>query len=255
MNLFQNFYQKPLQLLCTALFISISLHVPVMADTDNRHAINLPPSANLIYVIKAKQSGIPLSGEASVNWQLNEKKYSIVTETRAMLVGKILDASSIGNIDDYGLAPDKFVEKRFRKNESTTRFERSTANKVISFSESSEQYPIKGGEQDRTSATWQLVAIARAAGEKFKAGSEWKMFVAGRRDAEPWTFKVIQKETINTALGELATIHIIKAPPPDSKDQQLELWLAPAMEWYPVRLRFSDADGDYVEQSIGQIKK
>ncbi|MCU6435016.1 DUF3108 domain-containing protein [Undibacterium sp. Jales W-56] len=255
MKLFQTSRIKTGPMVCTALLLSIGLNAACMADTDNKHAINLPPSANLIYTIKARQSGIPLSGEASVNWQLSEKKYSIVTETRAMLVGKILDASSTGTVDNYGLAPDKFVEKRFRKNESITRFERSGANKLISFSESTEQYPITGGEQDRTSATWQLVAMARAAGEKFKAGSEWKMFVAGRRDAEPWTFKVIQKESISTALGEFATIHIIKAPPPDSKDQQLELWLAPAMEWYPVRLRFSDADGDYVEQSIGQIKK
>jgi hypothetical protein len=53
---------------------------------------------------------------------------------------------------------------------------------------------LKGGEQDRTSATWQLIAYARAAGDKFKPGSEWKMFVAGRRDAEPWSFKVLATE-------------------------------------------------------------
>lgn len=81
------------------------------------------------------------------------------------------------------------------------------------------------------------------------------MFVAGRRDAETWTFKVMQNESLSTALGQLDTVHIIKAPPPDSKDQQVELWLAPSLEWYPVRVRFSDADGDFVEQMIGQIKK
>lgn len=222
-----------------------------------------PPSAELHYSIKAKQKGIPVSGEANVKWQLanvnsantanSKQSYSVMTETRVMLFGKILDASSYGNIDEYGLAPDKFVEKRFGKAESVTRFDR--IKKTIQFTESAETYPIKGGEQDRTSATWQLVALARASADKFIAGSEWKMFVAGRRDAEPWSFKVAGTEDLATPLGELATIHIIKAPPPDSKGQQLEIWLAPKLDWYPVRLKFSDADGDQVDQLISSMRK
>jgi len=219
----------------------------------NKTAFNLPPAAELSYTIKAKQSGIPLGGAATVKWEISEKKYSIVTETRAMLVGKIMDASSQGAIDDYGLAPDKFVEKRFGKPATTTSFERDS--KTLRFTASAETYTLKGGEQDRTSASWQLISIARAAGDNFKAGTEWKMFVAGRRDGDPWTFKVIGPATIKTPMGELAVIHVSKAPPADSKDQQLELWLAPGMEWYPVRLKFSDADGDFVDQVLESVKK
>ncbi len=158
----------------------------------SKTAFQLPPAAELQYSIKAKQSGISLGGSASVKWLVNNHNYQILTETRAMLFGKILDASSVGNIDDFGLAPDKFIEKRFGKPATTTGFNRDS--KTISFTASAETYVIKGGEQDRTSATWQLVAQARAAGEKFKPGSEWKMFVAGRRDAEEWTFKVVASE-------------------------------------------------------------
>ena len=219
--------------------------------------INPPPSAELRYTIKAKQKGIPVSGEANVKWQLggnnDTQSYSVVTETRVILFGKILDASSFGRIDIHGLAPDKFVEKRFGKTESITRFDRGS--KTINFTESSQTYSIKGGEQDRTSASWQLVILARAAPDKFIAGSEWKMFVAGRRDAEDWSFKVAGTETVVTPLGEFSAVHFIKAPPPDSKDQQLEIWLAPKLEWYPVRLKFSDADGDNVDQLLGSVKK
>lgn len=241
------------------IFLATSLFLYSTAQANQAHTP--PPSAELHYLIKAKQKGIPVSGEAKVKWQLGEKSgeekgkqsYSVITETRVMLFGKILDASSYGSIDEQGLLPDKFVEKRFGKRESVTRFDR--INKSIQFTDSSQTYPLKGGEQDRTSATWQLIALARATPEKFIAGSEWKMFVAGRRDAEPWSFKVAGLENLSTTLGELATIHIIKAPPPDSKDQQLEIWLAPKLEWYPVRLKFSDADGDVVDQMIDAIKK
>lgn len=252
---------SPILLPLIRLCILSSIAVTSFAQTIN--SINPPPSAELQYNIKAKQKGIPVSGEAIVKWQLgstntanstnNKQSYSVITETRVMLIGKLLDASSFGNIDEFGLAPDKFVEKRFGKAASTTRFDRNS--KTMHFTESTETYPIKGGEQDRTSATWQLVTLARAAVDKFVAGSEWKMFVAGRRDAETWSFKVAGTETLSTPLGELATVHIIKAPPPDSKDQQLEIWLAPKLDWYPVRLRFSDADGDHVDQLISSIRK
>jgi len=238
------------------LLLSLSISGQSLAQTQEaavKYATKLPPSAELQYSIKAKQSGLPLSGSASVKWQLAEKKYSIVTETHAMLVGKILDASSNGNIDDYGLAPDKFVEKRFRKPATTTSFERDS--KTLRFSASAETYVLKGGEQDRTSASWQLIAIARAAGDAFKAGTEWKMLVAGRRDADPWTFKVVGSENIKTPMGDMVAVHVSKAPPADSKDQQLDLWLAPGLEWYPVRLKFSDADGDYVDQVLESLKK
>ncbi len=219
--------------------------------------INLAPSAELHYAIKAKQKGIPVSGDASVKWQLSSlndtQSYSVITETRVILFGKILDASSFGHIDSHGLAPDKFVEKRFGKSESTTRFDHST--KTIRFTESTQTYTIKGGEQDRTSATWQLVALARTAADKFVPGSEWKMFVAGRRDAEDWSFKVTGVEKVVTPMGEFSAVHFIKAPPPDSKDQQLEIWLAPKLDWYPVRLKFSDADGDNVDQMLDSIRK
>jgi hypothetical protein len=244
--------------LLTAIAISISTASLAAAAPANEAAVKsafkLPPSAELQYSIRARQSGLPLSGSAFVRWQIgSDQKYSIVTETRAMLVGKILDASSQGNIDEYGLAPEKFIEKRFNKPATTTSFERD--GKTLRFSASAETYALKGGEQDRTSASWQLIAIARAAGDNFKPGSEWKMFVAGRRDADPWTFKVIGPTNIKTPMGDLAVIHISKAPPADSKDQQLELWLAPSLEWYPVRLKFSDADGDFVDQVLESIKK
>jgi hypothetical protein len=214
---------------------------------------NLPPSAELSYSIKARQSGMAIDGDATVSWNVAANKYSVTTETRAMMVGKILDARSEGAIDQYGLAPVQFTEKRFRKDPTSTSFSRG--DKLIRFSESAATYPIVGGEQDRTSAIWQLIAVARAAPAKFKVGSDWTFFVAGRRDAEPWSFKVVKQESIQTPLGQLAAVHIVKAPPPDSTDQQVDIWLAPSLEWYPVRLRYTDADGDFVEQFLEKISK
>ena len=229
---------------------------PAMADAPVDHPVikrpyKLAPSADLVYSIKAKQRGIALSGESVSNWRVGDGKYSLLAETKAALFGKILEQRSEGTVDDYGLAPTQFVEKRFRKEAATTTFKRDS--KTIVFSEGDDSYPLKGGEQDRNSTVWQLVSVARAAPEKFTPGSEWSFFVAGRHDAEPWTFKVVKQETVATGQGLVEAVHLVKAPPPDKKGQQVDLWLAPSLEWYPVKVTFADEDGDYVEQTLQKV--
>lgn len=221
--------------------------------TATKYKLNLPPSADLAYSIRAKQSGLTLDGTTVLRWHTSGDRFSIDTETKAALVGKILDAHSEGTIGEYGLAPTVFTEKRFRRPQTTTTFDRQA--KTISFTKSDQTYPIKGGEQDRSSAIWQLAAVARGAPAKFKPGSVWNFFVAGQRDAELWAFKVVKQEQLKTPLGDLNTFRVVRLPPPDSKGQKLEIWFAPSMEWYPVRLRFTEEENEYIEQTLQNVSK
>lgn len=234
----------PLALLWCSL-----LGAPAAAAT--KYKTNLPPSAELTYTIKAKQKGIPVDGEGVMRWKAGEGKFSATNEARAMLIGKILDTKSEGTIDAWGLAPATFTEKRFRRDATTTSFDRSS--NTIRFSTSEETHPLTGGEQDRSSAIWQLISIARAAPARFKPGSTWSFVVAGSRHADPWTFKVVKRDKLATPLGEMNALHIVRMPREGAKDQQLDIWLAPSLEWYPVRLRFSDDNGDFIEQTLQKI--
>ncbi|QRX83946.1 DUF3108 domain-containing protein [Glaciimonas sp. PAMC28666] len=240
-----------------ALLCSASIHVfAATADhISTKRSFNLPPSAELNYAIRARQSGLSINGDAVVKWQTDGHDYSVEATTRAMILGKILEAKSDGKIDDYGLSPTQFTDKRFHKNSTTTTFNRDTNGGTITFSPSDASYPIIGGEQDRTSIVWQLVAVARAAKKQFKPGSDWVFFVAGQRDAEPWTFKVINQEKITTGMGEVEAIHIFREPPPDATEQRLDIWLAPSLEWYPIRIRFTDPNNDFVDQTLDKITK
>jgi outer membrane lipoprotein-sorting protein len=79
--------------------------------------------------------------------------------------------------------------------------------------------------------------------------------VAGRRDADVWTFRVIKPETVQTGIGTVDAIHLIRLAPPDSKEQTLDIWLAPSKEWYPVRIRFTDNDDEFVDQTLQNITR
>lgn len=215
--------------------------------------VNLPPSVELSYAVKVSMSGLQLSGEAHLQWQAAHEKYQITTDTRSPLFGKILESSSQGSLSEQGLVPLRFNEKRVRRDATSTSFDRLT--NTIRFNTSSQTYPITGGEQDRSSILWQLIALIRAEPRLFVEGSDWTFFVAGQRDAQPWTFRVGAPETIRSPFGDLATVRIRKLPPPDQQGQQIDIWLAPALEWYPVRLRTTEADGDAFEQTLISMTK
>ena len=238
--------------MCAAL-LSGAHSVPAGAQDHPsvKHEVDIPPSADLAYAIKAAQKGITLTGEALVTWRSGGGKYSVANSSRAQLLGKILENRSEGTVDTYGLAPQQFNEKRFRKEATLATFDR--AAKSLSFNSGKKTYPLVGGEQDRASVQWQLAAVARAAPEKLVPGAELRFFVAGRKDAESWVFKVARREKVSTPMGEMDALHLVKAPPSDDKGQKLDIWLAPAREYYPVKLRFEDDEGEYEEQVISSI--
>jgi len=218
-----------------------------------KRATSLPPAADLTYVVKGSSHGIPLMGSGTISWSHGDGQYALRTEARSGLFGKVLEQRSEGLLDEYGLAPVTYYEKRIRKDPTTTSFDRSARR--IEFDDGKSSHPIRGGEQDRSSVTWQLALLARAAPDKFAPGSEWTFFVAGRRDGAPWTFRVVGSETMESgALGELKVLHLARKPVAGN-DQDVDVWLAPGLEWYPARILFKEDNGDSFEQVLEKVNR
>src|SRR3546814_7626780 len=89
-------------LTCVLTVMLVISHAPAIAKTPTRnsgentakHTIQPPPSVDLDYTIKAQQKGLSLTGDASVQWRASKDQYSMTSETRAMLLGKILETKS-----------------------------------------------------------------------------------------------------------------------------------------------------------------
>ncbi|MFT5959733.1 MAG: hypothetical protein ACI8WM_000035 [Burkholderiaceae bacterium] len=209
-----------------------------------------PPSAEVKYDVQALRDGKTVYGSGKIGWRRSEDNYLINGEA-SVLFFTVLSFQSLGSIGSQGLSPLKYSEKRFRKAETNTHFQQ--ANKVISFSSSTATYPRAGGEQDRASIVWQLAAIGRGDAAQFTAGAELDIFVAGVRDAETWHIRVVGEETLALGGDQLVTWHFLRKPRPGSYDTQVEFWLAPAHDWYPVRLRQTETNGDTLDMSMSSI--
>lgn len=215
-----------------------------------RYKTNPPPSATLNYKVEALYKNHTVEGHGAIDWNLSANRYRIHGEAGA-LIFTLLNFSSEGDIDNFGIAPELYVEKR--RAQTNTHFNRE--RNTISFSASTLSYPRQGGEQDRASVVWQLASIGRGDAEKFIAGAEIDIFVAGVRNAETWRMRIVGIEEIDTGLGKTQVWHIARLPQPDSYEEKLDIWLAPQRDWYPVRLRYTQNNGDYIDMMLVELNK
>lgn len=225
---------------------------PASGDTpDKSYRVSLLPSARLDYEVEALRDGQKMYGRGKISWQSDGKHFTIDGEA-GFLFFTVLSFKSSGVVDDFGISPVLYNEKRFRKSETNTHFHRE--RNLISFSASTLSYPRKGGEQDRASIIWQLAGIGRGDGEKFVAGEEIDFFVAGVRDAETWRIHILGEEEIDTNEGKMKAWHVVRLPRPGSYDQKIDIWLAPQQGWYPVKLRYTENSGDYLDMSLSTLE-
>lgn len=216
-----------------------------------RYAVSPPPPAALKYDVQALREGQKVYGSGTIRWQTDGNSYRVSGEA-GVLFFTVLNFSSEGLLDADGIAPVLYTEKRFRKAATNTHFQRERNS--ISFSASTASYPRHGGEQDRASVIWQLAGIGRGDSARFAPGAEIDLFVAGVRDAETWRIRVIGQESIALPAGATVAWHVLRVPRAGSFEQQLDIWLDPQREWYPVRLRYTDNNGDYLDMAASEIQ-
>lgn len=216
-----------------------------------RYATAPPPSVMLKYdVQKVPREGNPTYGRGTITWRTDGTRYTIDGEAGVLFI-TALTFRSEGNFDAAGVAPERYHEKRWRKPETNTHFHRE--RNTISFSASTLSYPRRGGEQDRASIVWQLAAIGRGDGTAFAPDADIDVFVAGTRNGEVWNIRVIGLEDIKVAGTTTSAWHVRRAPRAGSYDQALDIWLAPQLDWYPVKLRYTERNGDYLDMILSDM--
>lgn len=222
----------------------------VVQQITSRYAATPPPSVILKYDVEALRKGSMVYGSGKIHWDTDGQTYAIHGEA-GVLFFSLLDFESQGIIDEHGVSPVLYTQKRFRKSATNTHFHRE--RNLISFSASTLSYPRLGGEQDRASLIWQLAAIGYADPAQFFPGGDFSLLVAGVRDLQNWEIKVLTQEEVETGAGKLMAWRVARIPPHGSYEQKLDIWLAPELGWYPVKLRHTDYNGEYLDMILSDF--
>ena len=199
----------------------------------------VPGSVVVRYKVDANK--FPYNLNAELHWQQNGDDY----ETRLVFsaFGQSRTQTSQGKVTPQGLAPIRFSDK-FRT-EVAAHFERDKGK--VTFSANTPDVALLPGAQDRLSILAQLAAMIASNPVRFTPTTTIAIQTIGPRDADIWLFTVGERETLALPGGEQATLKLVRSPRKEF-DQKVELWLAPALGYLPVRIRITEAQGDFIDQ-------
>ncbi|WP_229257549.1 DUF3108 domain-containing protein [Duganella callida] len=234
-----------------------SAAVPVDAPRQGgrRYKVNLPPSASFdVHVDRVDADGTKWTGSATMSWHTDGSHYTASVQAGvSLLIARInlLSLRSEGTIDDYGIAPATFTEKRARRSETATHFNRDAG--TITFSASEASYPLLVGAQDKATVPFQLGGIGRADVNQF--GSDIDIQVGEDKEATIFRFQLVGEDEIETDMGKVVTWHLTRPPKPGTYSSRLDIWLAPGLNWYPIRIRNTEASGALTTQTITKMKE
>ncbi len=102
---------------------------------------------------------------------------------------------------------------------------------------------------------WQLAGIGRATPELFKPDAELSIFVAAVRDADIWQVRVIGQEEVRFAGKTYLAWHLQRRPRAGVYDKTLDIWFAPQLEWFPVRVLQTETDGKTYDFTLDEFER
>lgn len=213
------------------------------AQAQSLDTVQLPPAVRLLYDGHGEERGfIKYTGSGEMVWEPDGAQYKARLEISTWGV-RVRTWTSKGTLNAAGLAPLRFGDKP-RGAELATHFQRD--KNIISFSANNPDVPLQTGAQDKLSALLQLSAMVAGAPDRYAPGTTIRFQAADAHRAEPWNFRVGTTEPLDLPGGALAGLKLSKAPTVEF-DQSIEVWLAPDMHYLPVRLRITEANGDFVD--------
>jgi hypothetical protein len=205
--------------------------------------VALPGSATLEFEARGQVKGFQYSAGAELRWKHDGQYYEARQSISMFLMGERSQTSE-GLVTPHGLQPLSFTD-RGRKTQSA-RFD--VAQGKASFSDGTPGAPISDGVQDRLSVFLQLSALLAADPKRYPQGTVIELTTSSARAAARWRFAVGPGETLELPAGSVEALRLDKLPDPQGKsDQQGALWLAPSMQYLPVRIRLNQGQADYVD--------
>ncbi|MDM0051343.1 DUF3108 domain-containing protein [Variovorax sp. J22R115] len=207
--------------------------------------LHIPGSVRLAFAATAQVGTTPMSGVfGELVWMQDAEHYD-ARLSLTFLFKTLRRWTSTGAIGKTGIEPLRFSDTR--KTEVASHFARDQG--LVIFSNNTPSVMLLAGAQDRLSVLLQLGALLAGDPLRYPPGSVIAVQTVGPRDAEIWTFNVGEEEQLSVPAGNF-TVRKLTRNPRLPFDDKVEVWLSPELAYLPVRLRLTQAGGDFVEMQL-----
>lgn len=219
---------------------------PEAAAGVHRRVRNLPERLTLVYAVRTGETGFEV-GEAIYTWRVMGERYALtsIAETRGLAAlfsdARIQQASS-GRIGPRGLMPEQFSMQQSRKRPVAASFDWENGRLLLADGESQ---PLREGSQDLLSFPFHLAMTHTEADEA------WIQPVTNGRALKGYRFTTLGRTALEGPLGQLETLHLRGTR---AFEGDLDVWLAPALNWLPVRIRLQDHKGRITDLGLKRLE-
>ena len=214
----------------------------VASSTVTPRRFVMPSSTRLKYAVKGEVKGFPYSVNGELLWQHDGKNYEARLEYSHFLLGSKVQTSK-GEMTAQGLAPTRFGDKY--RSEVAAHFERNKGK--VTFSANTPDVPLQTGAQDQLSVFLHVAGMVGGDPDLFLPGTKISFQAVGPRYSEQWAFVVGPSDMLDLPGGRVKALRLTREPTAEF-DTKGEVWLAPEMDYLPVRIRLTQANGDFVDQ-------
>ncbi|MHB8848315.1 MAG: DUF3108 domain-containing protein [Burkholderiales bacterium] len=217
-------------------------------DATESAAKKLPDKFEIQYKVVKGIDGFPL-GRATYLWVAQDGQYTLTSITKGSGLfalfqpGKLVQISH-GKINAAGLAPEDFWIQRGRSTPDKTtsaHFDYINRNVTITKDNRAFSVPMEDNAQDLLSAIFQLAVRAPFPGTML-------LHVTSGKSLKPYHARIVGEETIDTPMGQLRTLHLVR--PAEEDEDAMDLWLAEDYNNIPVKIRIDHNKFGIIEQVV-----
>jgi hypothetical protein len=214
------------------------------AATEPPATAKLPGSVRLKFSATGQLGSAPMNLFGELEWKQDGQAYDARLSMGALFV-TLRSQHSQGTIGPGGIEPTRFSDSR--KAEVASHFVRDKGQVV--FSNNTPPVALMPGAQDRLSVMLQLGALMAGDPARYTTDGAIAIQTVGTRDADLWIFKIGEEEQLHLPAGDFVARKLTRnARKP--YDDTVELWLAPALGYLPVRFKLTQANGDFADMRL-----
>lgn len=182
-----------------------------------------------------------------IHWHNDGSHYSLRVEMPIIFLGTF-SYTSEGRVDSTGIAPERYTEQRGRRAPDVTTFIHD-APAQIRFSRSPTVLPLPtSGAQDRFSVMLQLASLVRGDPERYtRPGATREFYVADTDSGETWALQYVDSTTMQIDGRYDTAYHFTRLARHADDRRKIDIWLAPAANWMPVRILQTEPNGTQFE--------
>ena len=207
-----------------------------------------PLSTRLKYALTGNYRGA-VTGQAQVEWLRQGRRYQVhldlsVGPSFAPLVSRRM--SSEGELGPRGIAPQRYDEDTRVLFSDRRRMTVLFQGERLTLADG-KQESAPPGAQDASSQFVQLTWLFLTGREVMRAGHVVELPLVLPRRQYRWRYEVLGEELLHTPIGDLETWHLRPTQPASAGDLSAEVWLAPGLQYLPVRLRIRQDEQTYID--------